>query len=79
MVQGGFSNIVSQESFSPISARILSRPARRRFVNVRFSLRFVMVSVSDPNPVDDTEVDEGEVPESPGMTMSHALADVDIM
>lgn len=52
----------------------------RRFVNVRFSLRFVMVSVSDPIPDDDSD-DDGDsgAPDSPGVTLSHALADVDIM
>lgn len=48
-------------------------------MNVRFNLRFVMVSVSDPIPDDDSE-DMAEVDEDdPEMTLSYALADVDIM
>lgn len=55
-------------------------PNLHRFVNVRFSLRFVMVSVPDPNPVEDNSVvDDGSASDSPVMTLSHALADVDIM
>ena len=50
-----------------------------RFVNVRFSLRFVMVSVSDPIPDDDSEEMAAAVEEDPEMTLSFALADVDIM
>lgn len=51
----------------------------RRFVNVRFSLRFVMVSVSDPLPDDGIDDEEGVAPDSPGITLSNALADVDMM
>lgn len=52
-----------------------------RFVNVRFSLRFVMVSVSDPiaDDDDDTEDMADVVEDDPGMTLSYALADVDVM
>ncbi|CAN0366428.1 unnamed protein product [Ectocarpus sp. 6 AP-2014] len=52
------------------------------FVNVRFSLRFVMVSVSDPVPDEEDSEDLAAVAveeENPGMTLSFALADVDIM
>lgn len=39
-----------------------------------------MVSVPDPNPVEDNGVvDVGSAPDSPVMTLSHALEDVDIM
>lgn len=48
-------------------------------MNVRFSLRFVMVSVSDPIPDEDSEDMVEEDEENPGMTLSYALADVDIM
>ena len=57
----------------------LAKKTRRRFVNVRFSLRFVMVSVSDPLPDDDIDDEEGIAPDSPGITLSNALADVDMM
>lgn len=47
---------------------------------MRFSLRFVMVTVPDPDPIDETDtVEDGVAPESPVLTLSHALADVDIM
>lgn len=38
-----------------------------------------MVSVSDPIPEDEDEEDESNAPESPRMTLSHALEDVDVM
>jgi len=39
-----------------------------------------MVSVSDPIPDDDDTEDMAEVVEdNPGMTLSYALADVDVM
>lgn len=51
-----------------------------RFVNVRFSLRFVMVSVSDPIADEDSEEMGDVVDEDQDMTtLSYALADVDIM
>lgn len=53
---------------------------QQRFVNVKFSLRFVMVSVSDPIVDDDSDDEEGSAPDSPGLTsLSYAMADVDIM
>lgn len=55
------------------------RSKRLRFVNVRFNLRFVMVSVSDPIPDDDSEDRVEVVEDEPEMTLSFALADVDIM
>lgn len=55
-------------------------PPHLRFVNVRFNLRFVMVSVSDPIPEDVSEEMPEVAEEDPEMTtLSFALSDVDIM
>eukprot|EP00752_Nemacystus_decipiens_P003935 g3603.t1 len=60
-------------------AALCERDPFLEFVNVRFNLRFVMVSVSDPIPDDDSEEMAAAVEEDPEMTLSFALADVDIM